>query len=170
MKASLKERQSQMKRRLQHGKTENATENRLHTVGWGRPRLAQRGRQSRRPARIIERPKDFRSVRAEADSGSEKHRECLLKRKDFISAKTVIDDQFISNIPTGHTKPSRGEPWTYYLFALLITKHQGKHGVHEIHTKYVEILSGPTEEAVTDKLEELITRPGVECSALEKTR
>jgi hypothetical protein len=165
MKPNLLARQAKMKARIQREKTAN---NRLHTMGWGQARLAQCRRQPRRPARIIERPKNFRSLRSEADSGSETHREHLLKRKDFISAKTIVDDTFLTNIPTGESAPPDGEQWEYYVFALLVTKHAGKRGPHEIHTKYIETLSGPTRDAVEEQLLELVTRPGIKCAGLNQ--
>jgi hypothetical protein len=156
---NLAEAQAKMKARINDEKTAS---NRLPTVGWGRSGLAERQRRRGRPSRIIERPKDFRSLRTEAHSGGEKYREHLLKRKDFIAAKTIVDQEFLSNIPTGKKQPPKGEPWTYFIFALLVTQHRGKKGVEDIRTKYLEVLSADTRQEVDEKLLELITRPGVE--------
>jgi hypothetical protein len=104
--------------------------------------------------------------RAQAYWGGEKYRQQLLERKDCLSAKTIIDDEFISNVPIGQSLPPKGKPWTYFVFALLVTRHAGKRGVREINTKYLQAISGTTQEEVDDQLLDLLTTPGVECSGL----
>jgi hypothetical protein len=104
--------------------------------------------------------------RAKAHWGSEKYRQQLVERKDCLSAKTILDGEFISNVPIGQSLPPKGKPWTYFVFALLVTRHAGKRGVREINTKYLQAISGATQEEVDDQLLDLLTTPGVECSGL----
>jgi hypothetical protein len=108
--------------------------------------------------------------RAKVRWGSEKYRQHLLERKDCLSAKTIIDDEFISNVPVGQSMPPTGEPWTYYVFALLVTRHAGKRGVREIGTKYLHAISGATQEEVDERLLDLLTTSGVECAGLRELR
>jgi len=108
--------------------------------------------------------------RARAHWGCEKYRQQLLERKDCLSAKTMIDDEFISNVPIGQSLPPKGKPWTYYVFALLVTRHAGIRGVREINTKYLQAISGATQEEVDDRLLAWLATPGVECSGLRGLR
>jgi hypothetical protein len=126
--------QAQMKRRIE--KREKTAATNLRPMGRGRPRLAERRYRSRCFTGIGKRPENCGNIRTEAYSGSEEYRRRLCARKDFLSAQPVIKDEFISNLPTGESSPPQGEPFTYYLFATLITQHQGKRAIREIKTKY----------------------------------
>lgn len=160
--------QSQMKQRIERRHHhEEATKDGIRVLGRPRQRtLAKSRRNACGGVRVCGKPENPRSLRADTPSGSEKHREHLCNRKDLISATTVVEQEFISNIPIGKRVPPEGEPWTYYLFAVLVTKHRAKHGEREIRTKYVHILTAPTQEAVDDLLLEFVTRPNVTCPGL----
>ncbi len=160
--SDLEAKQAEMKRRIKRAKTAKAN---IRPVGRTRPRLAERRHQSRCSLRIGERSENIGSIRTEARSGSEEYRRHLCARKDFVSTYTIIEDEFISNIPTGESSPPKGEPFTYYLFATLVTQHQGKHGVREIKTKYIHELHAPDQEGLDDALLELVTRPSFSCTA-----
>lgn len=159
----LATKQAQMKRRID--KREKTAATTLRPMGRERPRLAERRYHSRCSLRIGKRPENAGSIRTKADSGSEEYRRRLCARKDFLSAHTVIEDEFISNLPTGESSPPEGEPFTYYLFATLVTRHQGKHAVREIATKYIHELHASDQEGIDDALLELVTRPGFSCTA-----
>jgi hypothetical protein len=160
MKTSLVVRQQAMKARSEH---EKATRSALRALGRAdaRSAMAYGRRISERNARVCRGSKEGRHLRTKTDCNREKHREYLLLRQDFISAETLIEDQFITNIPAGDTKPTRGEPWVYYLFATLVTKHTGKRGDRSIRTRYIHTLQAETRDEVDDLLLELVTRPNV---------
>lgn len=53
------------------------------------------------------------------------------------------------------------------MFCLLVTKHQGKHGIREIRIKYVHVLEASTQEAIDDALLDFLTSPDVECVGIK---
>jgi hypothetical protein len=164
VKKNLAAHQAAMKGRIER---EQTTESVVRVLGRRARTFSPRRREAGRLPGFGEQRKTVGSVRAEARSGGEEYRNRLCARKDFLSATTLIEDQFITNVPDGAKEPPIGQPWEYFMFALLITRHRGKRGVREIHTKYVEVLSGPTQHSVDEQLEELLTRPGVECPAMD---
>jgi hypothetical protein len=115
------------------------------------------GRTSREFIGGCGRSEDGRSLRFDAARRSEKYRQRLRKRQDFLEEILEVEDEFVSNIPQGADAPPSGTPWIYYMFTADMVRLEKRTEVF----RDVLVLRGDSRKEVNEALLELVTRPGV---------